>query len=142
MAVPPQDGDGHVQPHDDHQILPDDARVMRKIQRSWMIPTDGFRRLSKGAFSETSKDRDPYQGMSVDMLDLLERDGFSLECRLAPEHIGAVALRVGDLRSLDLMVGPDPGRSGDAYHANVWGVTNNIRKKILRVSYWIVGPRF
>lgn len=138
--MPPKDNDGNVQPHDDYQTLPNDAWVVRKVQRRWIVSSDNGPRLSKGCFSGTSKDRDPYEGMSVEMLDRLLADELSARDRLDPDHVGAVALRVGDLRALGLKVGPDPGKAGDPYHANVWGVTKKIRKAILRVSVWHIGP--
>jgi hypothetical protein len=146
MSDPPRDEDGHVVPHDDKVEIPDDALLVRYVTKTQLpLEDDGRRRLSTAVFSETSKAHDPYQGMSVDILDRLERDGIDPRERMKRNDnlVGAVLLRAGDLRALGLQVGPDPMRSNDPdpYHAQVWGVKKSGRKKIARLQLqWLVQP--
>lgn len=141
MGHPPRDEDGIVKPHDDRTAIPDDALVIRYIQEQQLHPNlDGTRRLSKGAFSGSSKDRDQYEGMSVDMLSELKKHGVDPATRMPENHEGAVTLRAGDLRELGLEVGPDPGLHNDPYHASVWGVRDSHRKKILKICRWLITP--
>jgi len=89
--------------------------------------------MSKGAFSASSRSRDPYEGMSVDLLTPLLRDGLTDKGRF-DEYPGAAKIRVGDLRLLGLQIGPDDRGEEDKYHANVWGVTDTLRKRILKLA--------
>lgn len=133
MADTPRDSDGRVLPHDDTTISNDEF-VLRYIpDRGFAATLDGKRRLSKGAFSASSPSRDPYEGMSVDLLTPLLRDGYT-EVGRGDAFVGVAKLRVGDLRSLGLRIGPDDKGEGDKYHANVWGVTDALRKKVLAVA--------
>lgn len=141
MAAAPTDADGRVTPHDDNQAIPDDALLVRYIPSKHLIEmADGSRRLSKAAFSASSKRNDPYEGMSVDMLAQLERDGVDPSSRMSVFHEGAVTIKVGDLRKLGLLVAPDPQQIGDPYHASVWGVKSGHRKKVLKISRWHIKP--
>lgn len=109
---PPRDEDGYVLPHDDHAAIPDDAFVVRYVHKDQLAPSDDGRKLlSSGAFSETSKERDRYQSMSIDILNRLQRDKVDPCTRLPSDHEGAVLIRAGSLRKLGLKVGPDPMRS-------------------------------
>lgn len=142
MGDPPRDEDGIVTPHDDRTAIPDDALVVRYIHEQWLIPTpDGSRRLSKGAFSGSSKDKDQYEGMSVNMLSELKKHEVDPATRMPENHEGAVTLRAGDLRELGLEVGPDPGLRNDPYHAAVWGVKSSHRKKIKNLCKWLIKPQ-
>ena len=99
--APPRDDDGYVLPHDDRMAIPDDAFLVRHIHRKQLsVSDDGRHRLSSGAFSETSRERDKYQGMSVDMLSKLQADDVDLCTRLPPDHVGAVLIGAGSLRQL------------------------------------------
>ena len=109
MAAPPKDGDGFVAPHDDRQEIPDDSYIIRRIDRQWLKPASGNRReLSSGAFCPSSKRYDRYEGMSVDLLDRLNVDGVDPALRRKSNQEAAVFIRVGDLRQLGLLIGPDP----------------------------------
>ena len=144
MSYPPCDEDGYVQPHDDYNLIPDEALLVRYVQQKNLAPEDdGTLRLSTSAFAASSKDRDRYQGMSVDLLQRLERDGVDVLKRMPPGHQGAVLLRAGCLRELGLMVGSDPMQSQDPYHCAVWGVTDRLRKKIRKQCCvrWLVQPK-
>ena len=141
MAAPPKDADGYVEPHDDPREIPDDSYVVRRIHRDWLKPISGNRReLSKGAFAPSSKGRDLYQGMSVDILDRLNDDGVNPASRLNSNQEAAVIIRVGDLRRLGLEIGPDPTQDNDKYHASVWGVRGTHKKKIKALSAWLFRP--
>lgn len=139
MPPPPRDKDGRVVPHDDQESIPNDALLVRNVHEYQDNPDHGPR-PSSGAFSGTSRERDPYEGMSVAVLDWLQADNIDPRSRLGPSHIGAVLLRAGDLRDLGLIIGPDPTDKKDPYHASVWGVKNKHRKKIRDKSRWVIAP--
>lgn len=144
MSDPPRDEDGYVQPHDDYDLIPDDALLVRYVQQWNLTPQDDSElQLSKSAFAASSKDRDRYQGMSVDLLQRLERDAVNILTRMRPGYQGAVLLRAGCLRQLGLMVGSDPMQSADPYHCAVWGITEGLRKKIRKQCCvrWLVQPK-
>jgi hypothetical protein len=142
MAGPARDNDGRVKPHDDKQNVPDDAYIIRYIPSDWLIPNEGGgRRLSSGAFSGSSKETDPYQGMSADLMQPMLDDGLSPTGRKEAHRAeAAVRLRVGALRTLGLRVGRDPGKTGDPYHVNVWDVQKRHRGKIRDIAEWIDKP--
>lgn len=139
MANPPRDAGGRVIPYDDPEI-PDDAYVVRYVTSQWLAPDGrGGRRLSTGAFSPTSKNRDPYRGMSVDLLEPMLKDGLPMSGRMTSSHEGVVKLRVGALRTLGLQVGHDP-LPDNPYHTAIWEVTKRNKKEIWRLAEWIVKP--
>jgi hypothetical protein len=142
MAGPALDKDGRVTPHDDTQNIPDDAYIVRYIPSHHLIPKEGGgRRLSSGAFSESSKEMDPYQGMSADLMQPMLDDGLGPTGRKEDRGAEAVVrLRVGALRALGLRVGRDPGKTGDTYHVNVWDVKKSDRRKIRDFAEWIDKP--
>lgn len=123
MGAPPQDAEGRVVPHDDADI-PGDAYVLRYIVPEWLKPhpsSPARRRLSSAAFSPSSRRHDPYQGMSVDLLQPMLDAGLSPIDRKGDRYEAIVRLRVRDLRSIGLQVGPDPIGT-NPFHAAVWGV--------------------
>lgn len=142
MSDPPRDEDGYVVPHDDKVEIPDDALLVRYIHKLQLtVQKDERVRPSKGGFSESSKQCDKYEGMSVDMLDRLMLDKVDPCMRMPPGHEGAVLIRAGDLRALGLKVGPDPMRSNDPYHAGVWGMKRSLRGKVLKLCVdWYIRP--
>ena len=140
MGTPPLDAAGCVVPHDDPDI-PDDAYVVRYVPSGDLRPSEeGGRRLSSAVFSASSKRRDSYQGMSVDILEALVDVGVQPKDRANPIHEAIVKLRVGALRDLGLLIGSDPGKNNDPFHAEVWGVKKSIRRRILEISEWITKP--
>ena len=142
MADPPRDEGGVVRPHDDCQSVPDDSFVLRSISPNHLRRNkDGpGRYLSKGAFSPSSAQYDPHQGMSVDAGALLVEAGIPEIDRMLPGHEALVKIRAGDLRDLGCRIGPDPIIPGNPYHAEVWGVRANLRKEVKRKAIWIIRP--
>jgi hypothetical protein len=141
MAAPPRDDEGRVKPHDDPDIH-GDAWVVRHIIPDWLhahpeLP--GRRRLSRAAFSPSSKRRDPYQGMSVDLLQPILDAGLSPIDMREDKYEASVRLRVADLRSLGLRVGPEPIRA-NPYHASVWGVTKGAGRHLVKLCQWVDKP--
>jgi hypothetical protein len=141
MGAPPLDAEGRVVPHDDADI-PGDAYVLRYIVPDWLKPhhsLPGRRRLSSAAFSPSSKRYDPYQGMSVDLLQPMVDAGLSPTDRKGDKYEAIVQLRVRDLRSIGLQVGPDPLPS-NPFHAAVWGVKEATRNRVIKFYEWLEKP--
>jgi hypothetical protein len=141
MAAPPRDDGGRVEPHDDPDI-PGDAWVIRHIIPMQLVRHEdlpGRRRLSKSAFSPSSKRRDPYQGMSVDLLQPILDAGLSPIGIREDKYEASVRLRVADLRGLGLQVAPDP-MPGNPFHAAVWGVKEGAGKRLVKLCEWVDKP--
>jgi hypothetical protein len=140
MGAREHDSAGRVKPYDDDGIS-GKVYLVRYIHRRWLVPDGaGGRRLSKGAFSPSSKERDPYRGMSTEILDLILRDGLSPTERKPHGHEAVVKLKVEDLRSVGLMVGHDPIDDVNPYHASVWGVTGALQKGLVQMCEWLEKP--
>ena len=140
MAAPPKDADGYVEPHDDPQSIPDDSHVIRYIHTSQLYAgSEGTRHLSSAAFSKSSKSKDKYEGMSVDMYEEMIAKGVDPESRMPPDHEGAVLIEVAKLRELGLAVGPDPTED-NPFHASAWVVKSTDRKKIKARYKWLIKP--
>jgi hypothetical protein len=141
MGAPPRDTEGRVLPHDDADI-PGDAYVLRYIIPEWLKPLEsrpGQRRLSSAAFSPSSKHRDPYQGMSVDLLQPMLDAGLSPIDRKGDKYEAVVRLQVRGIREVGLKVGPDP-QPDNPFHAAVWGIREGARKKLLKRFEWVDKP--
>ena len=141
MGEPPslRDPAGRMIPCDDPDTS-NEAYLVRYVHRLWLAPDNaGGRRLSKAAFSPSSEARDPYRGMSTELLHLILNDGLSPLDRKPADHEGSVKLKVGDLRRLGLSIAHDPVE-GNPYHASVWGVTRATQKQMLRMYEWIDKP--
>lgn len=131
-----RDGDGRVIPHNDGSISDDDF-VVRRIAPDFVVPTpDGFR-VSKGAFGPSSRTRDPYCGLSVDLVSALEIDLQDY----SPETEVLVVLRIGDIREElpELMIGRDP-LSGNEAHCAIWRIEKTAQKKKLLSLARVVRP--
>ena len=143
MSSLARDNNGRVVPHDDPTSIPDDELLVRNIHEFQDNP-GADPRPSSGSFSPTNKGKDPYEGMSVDMLSRLKACGVDQKTRWGPNHVGSVVIRAGDLRQLGLKIGPDPsdydGKDPDHYHANVWGVKPRHKKKIRASAQWYIKP--
>ncbi len=142
MGSPPRGKDGRVKPNDDPLTIPDDSFVFRSIPSSQLRDRqDGpGRYLSSGAFSRSSKQRDPTQGMSVDAGSLMDAAGIPETESMRRDHEALVKIRAGDLRELGCLVGPDPKNPDNPYHAQVWGVQSSMGRKIRRKAIWVIRP--
>lgn len=141
MGAPPRNSEGRVLPHDDADI-PGDAYVLRYIIPDWLKAHPSFpgrRRLSRAAFSPSSKRYDPYQGMSVDLLQPMLDAGLPHTGRKSEKHEAVVRLRVQDLRDVGLQVGSDPLDS-NPFHAGVWGVREAASKQLMKLYEWVDKP--
>jgi hypothetical protein len=140
MGAREYDSAGRVKPYDDDSIS-GDVFLVRYVHRQWLVPDGaGGRRLSKGAFAPSSEQRDPYKGMSTEILDLILNDGSSPTERKPRDHEAAVILKVEQLRALGLIVGHDPIEDLNPYHAAVWGVKRGHQKRLLEICEWIDKP--
>jgi hypothetical protein len=115
--------------------------VLRSVPSSSLPVLDGVgsRYLSTGAFSESSRQHDRYQGMSVTLEHLLLAQGLAVELAMLPGHEALVGLNVGALRDRGFQVGWDP-RPENLYHGQVWGVKKNRRQRIHDIREWIRRP--
>jgi hypothetical protein len=141
MAALPRDSEGRVVPHDDGDIRGDEY-VLRYIVPHWLKGHPSWpsqRRLSSAAFSPSSRRHDPYQGMSVDLLQPILDAGLSPTDRKGDKYEAIVRLRVWDLRSIGLRVGPDPLPT-NPFHAAVWGIKESARKRLMRLYEWVDKP--
>jgi hypothetical protein len=130
MRKPPlRDQHGKIVPHDHPEIL-DEHHVIRHTVSQDLCPDEDGKRLSSGAFSESTGG-----GMSVDIEDWMKVDGLDpLHYVTDPTH-GAVRLKVGDLRKLGLKVGWDPD-DANRHHGAVWGIGNGSkrRRRVLEIA--------
>ena len=126
-----------VLPHDDEDLMTQSI-LIRHINRLHHVYFDENRqgnRIKSAAFSHSSGD--PNYGMSVDLGQLLQEEGFP-DDYMVPEGFGAVKLGVGDVRALGLPVGSDP-RPHNRFHGQVWKVKETKRLKLQNlVIDWVV----
>lgn len=138
-----RDGNNRVTPYDDPDIG-DDQLLIRRIPSQALHPnSDGSYRVSSGGFSPTSRGRDFYCGMSVDLQsDLLANGTDSADPSYHPEVKVIMSLKVGEIRREvpKLLIGHDPKPDNPA-HCNVWGVSTPGNKRVLlRLANWIRRP--
>ena len=129
MDPPPRDPEGIVIPHDHPQLYADDI-MLRGIPTQWIIPTnDGGRRISSGAFRQSS---DKYQGMSLGAKKILDCANASVEEWAAGRFDAVVCLPASELREVGIEVGWDPVPD-DPAHCNAWGrLTTGHAKRLAR----------
>jgi hypothetical protein len=77
--------------------------------------------------------------MSVDLLQPILDAGLSPTDRKGDKYEAIVRLRVWDLRSIGLQVGPDPLPT-NPFHAAVWGIKESARKQLMRLYEWVDKP--
>ena len=142
---PPKDEKGLTIPHDCHDILPE-HRVIRRISPEWIVTSsDGKRRISTAAFDPSSKERDPYCGLSIDIEHFIVADGLDAQAYVStPQFTGAIAIEVSKFRTRNFLVGYDPS-DDNPYHGAVWAdecrgssFTRGTKKAFLKESEWFV----
>lgn len=143
--LPPKDQNGLTIPHDCQEILPE-HRVIRRISQEWIVTdTDGRRRVSTAAFDPSSKEHDPYCGLSVDIERFIIDDGLDAQTYVStPQFTGAIAIAVSNFRTRSFLAGYDP-YDDNPYHGAVWGdesrnsrFTRGTKKAFLKESEWFV----
>jgi hypothetical protein len=77
--------------------------------------------------------------MSVELLQPMLDAGLSPTDRKGDRYEAIVRLRVWDLRSIGLQVGPDPLLT-NPFHAAVLGVKESARKRLVRLYQWFDKP--
>jgi hypothetical protein len=125
-AVPPRDREGKIVPHDHSEILKE-HHVIRHTVPQDLCPDSGKKRLSSGAFSESSGG-----GMSVYIEEWMRVDGLDPLHYITDQTHGAVRINVGELRRLGFQVGWDPDEGNPRphpHHGAVWGIGNGSRRK-------------
>ena len=134
---PPRDASGNVTPHNDPAIA-NDSWVIRNIDPANHVVPDkntGRLRISSGAFSASTGD--PDNGMSVDVGQVLTELALP-QAAMVPVGMGAVRLKVADVRNLQLDVGSDPMPNNPA-HGQVWRVKSTKKQKLHSiVADWVV----
>ena len=120
--------------------LGDDEVVIRRVLPGARRP-DGKREVSKSQFSASSAERDPEEGMSVDLLSNLRSRGIDPadKAQFAPESEVLMTLKVSDVHEKGMWVVPRPEPENPA-HCNVLGVTRNKRKSILLMADFLRRP--
>lgn len=129
-----RDDEGRVVPYDDDSIDDDDLLIRRIPNNSLDDNSDGSRRVSSGAFSRSSKIRDHYRSMSVDLLsDLLAAGTGPREENYYPDFEVIMSLRVGDIRAAQrgFRIGRLPSE-GNPAHCGVWNVSTLSKQKALK----------
>src|SRR5262249_8765703 len=129
----------------DHPELTNDGRLIRRVPALWVVDTPAGRRLSSAALEPSSKEVDPYCGLSVDLEQLILADGVNpIEHVNKSQALGALAFRVSSFRDRHFQVGFDP-MPGNDYHGGVWQrpalnakFTRGMRKKLLREAEWFI----
>ena len=127
----------------DDRILEDDV-VIRNIPPYHLIDIDESgrrKRVSKSAFSGSSKKIDPEEGMSVDLLSKLIEHGISpQDPTYQPDFEVLMSLGVDDLRQLGLEVVRRPLPENPA-HCHVLRVRSPaLKKKLLERADWVRRP--
>lgn len=129
-----------VDPYDEERILAADT-IIRKISSQYIVPNDntGGKRLSSMAFQPSS---DPNGGMSIDLETNIVAAGLDpKEFIHSPDFVGAVAMKAGDVRNLNLRIGYDP-LPENPHHGEVWGnnrpnrFSDSQKKGLRRAARW------
>jgi hypothetical protein len=123
-----------------NDALADHEFVIRRVLPGSRRP-DGKREISKSQFSPSSPQRDPEEGMSVDLMSNLTSRGIdpSDKAQFAPDHEVLMTLKVRDLHDRGMWVVPRPLPTNPA-HCNVLGVAKNKRKSILLMAEFLRRP--
>jgi hypothetical protein len=142
--VIPRDGSGEVLPHD-HPRLTGDNRLIRRISDEYVVTNDaGGQRLSSAVFKHH-----PRQGhLSFDSERCIVDGGDDPAAYVtSPIWMGALAISVGELRSVDpadkpeqrWKIGMVPIIPENPCHAGLWGkVTQGQSNELQRRSSWLV----
>jgi len=146
LTLPQRDENGLALPHDHPDIL-DDKLVVRRVsriaaQQSIVPGRNGCNRLSSAIFTASSRESDPYEGISVDLDMVAEQEGIDLRSKIvADDFLGAVCLKTANVRNEQLRVGYDPEPT-NVCHGQIWGnPANKKRKRLLRSCDWYVEIR-
>ena len=141
-----RDGNGHVVPHQDASLADEDI-LIRRVTSVHLQPSDlGKRRISKSSMAGSSRDRDPYQGMSLDLLRILNEQGIDVTdaAQYHPDIEVLIGLRVGAIREQcpELMLGRCPILNPpNEAHCCAWGVSKeSTRKRLLKIATIIRAP--
>ena len=104
MKPPERDANGLAIPHDHPEILGEHL-VVRRISsiaaaQSIVDLKNGGRRVSSAIFTASSRDSDPYEGLSVDLDPVAQQEGIDLRKLIEAENfLGAVSIRTDAVRS-------------------------------------------
>ena len=118
---PPVDGKGNVKPHDHEEIFNDDILIRGLYIHHVKKNPDGSYRLSKNAFSASSKKYDIYRGLSLESKKTLECLNKTVDDWATKKKCIAVACFPAEiLREAGVRIGWAPN-DGDPGHCNAWG---------------------
>jgi hypothetical protein len=125
------------------QPAANDKVVIRRIPAEHIKDCNdgsGRRRVSKAAFSASSRKVDPEEGMSVDLWSQLVEDGIDPEsAEYAPDAEVLMTLRVSDIEELGLTLVRRP-ITGNSAHCNVLQIKSSQRNKLLKRAEWLRRP--
>lgn len=142
-----------VDPYDEPAIE-DHHVIIRRVNPDQHIVTDentGKMRTSSKLFSPSSN---PGGGMSIDLLNLIEKDGLDpKEFVTTPVFTGAVCFKAYSAREIGLMIGYDPIEADryvekNPYHGEVWNsgkkpnkFSGSQKRSLAKASSWFVELR-
>jgi hypothetical protein len=142
IKAPPLDEEGIVTPHDHDEIL-NNHEVIRRISALQLVTDCNGKKINSSIVFKASQEKNG--GMSVDLKQLIERDGLDPKRYVTtPRWMGSLLFKVSDLRKLGFIVGYDPIvlPEPNPYHGEVWGDfskgVNGTRKKLQDLAVWFV----
>lgn len=146
-ANPNRDGNGEVIPHDDQQMLPPGAHLIRHVHRLHTMPDSnngGALRATSAAFTFSS---DGSQSMSTDAWDPMQAAGLSHDHYAAPEGKGAAKFIVDAARAETFQAATEPVQ-GNIHHCGIWqpnpplgtNQTDKACRRLSRSSVLVVVP--
>ena len=135
---PARDANGHVLPHDDPNLVPNDFPLLRHIHPDQWAPDDrGGYRPQSNAFMFSS---DGSGSMSVDIEPPMTEAGLQPTHYAFQESKGVVRITAGTARRLGMRMGPEPIPERNPHHGGIWqpnsAVSQNELNKRRRQLSW------
>lgn len=147
-----RDENGKIKPHNDASI-PDDSKLLRGVVKQYHVVPDentGRMRISSAFLEPSTVDRDPYEGLSVDVQAKMDGNGADptqiMKARVledgTPAFQGVISLKAAAFRTRSFLVGYEP-MPGNEYHGAVWQtavakLTKSKRKALLKEAEWFI----
>jgi hypothetical protein len=143
LTLPQRDSDGFALLHDHPEIMNEDLlirRISKTAAKESVVPAkSGGQRLSSAILTASSKEQDPYEGLSVDIETVALELGLNpKKFMITDEFLGAVGLSAKCFRNETLLVGYDPQPDNEC-HGQVWGkLRPKRRKRLMQYCSWYI----